>query len=111
VAPLPHCDQAILDIQKIQNYCLNPAHLRGRHKARLFRRAIGIERGDAGWLRTALLEGIRQNDAVELLGDMFGTRWRVDVPLTRHGKTVVVRTIWIVQSGQHVPRFVTCWVL
>ena len=30
---LPHGDQAILDMRKIEDYCLNPLHPRGRHKA------------------------------------------------------------------------------
>jgi hypothetical protein len=44
---LPNNDRAILDIRKIEDYCLNPAHPRGRHKAQVFRRALGIERADA----------------------------------------------------------------
>jgi hypothetical protein len=33
---LPYGDRAILDIRKIEGYCLDPAHPRGRHKARVF---------------------------------------------------------------------------
>jgi len=31
---LPQSYQAILDIRKVEDYCLNPLHPRGRHKAR-----------------------------------------------------------------------------
>jgi hypothetical protein len=41
----------------------------------------------------------------------MGRRWRADVPVARLGKKVVVRTIWILRSGEQIPRFVTCWVL
>ena len=108
---LPNADEAILDIRKIEDYCLSPAHPRGRHKARVFREALGLGQSDAGWLREALLDGSRQGDAIELAIDNLGSRWRVDVPVTRQGKRVVVRTVWIVRRGEKVPRFVTCWVL
>jgi Domain of unknown function (DUF6883) len=48
---LPNPDQAVLDIRKIEDYCLNPLHPRGRHKARVFREALDLQRDDAkaGW--------------------------------------------------------------
>jgi hypothetical protein len=33
------------------------------------------------------------------------------VTIRRQGKSAVVRTIWIVRTGESMPRFVTCWVL
>jgi hypothetical protein len=33
---LPNADLAVFDIRKIADYCLNPLHPRGRHKARVF---------------------------------------------------------------------------
>ncbi|MGA2291554.1 DUF6883 domain-containing protein, partial [Bradyrhizobium sp.] len=43
---LPHGDQAILDMRKIEDYCLNPSHPRGRHKARVFREALDLQRSE-----------------------------------------------------------------
>jgi len=40
---LPHGKEAILDIRKIEPYCLNPLHPRGRHKARVFRDALDLQ--------------------------------------------------------------------
>jgi hypothetical protein len=111
MARLPNSEQAILDIRKIEDYCLDPDHPRGRHKARVFREALGIGRSDAFWLRKALLDAARSDEAVEVVTDTFGSRWRVDVRIARHGKSVVVRTAWIVRTGDDCPRFVTCWVL
>ena len=108
---LPNNERAILDIRKIEDYCLNPAHPRGRHKAHVFREALGIERAEAAWLRRALLDTLRHSEAVELEGDFFGSRWRVDISVARLDKRVVVRTIWIIRTGESVPHFVTCWVL
>lgn len=111
MALLPNAGSAVLDIRKLADYCLNPQHPRGRHKARVFRDALELGQNDAGWLRAALLEGLRQAEAIKLLRDDLGTRWRVDIDVKRHGKSVVVRTVWIVRSSERMPRFVTCWVL
>jgi hypothetical protein len=107
---LPHGDQAILDIRKIEDYCINASHPRGRHKARVFREALGLQRSDAAWLRDVLLEAARSSEASPVAVDSWGTHWRLDVAIRRQRKSAVVRSIWIVRTGESVPRFVTCWV-
>src|ERR1700756_4648521 len=74
VTHLPNGDRAIVDIRKLADYCLNPSHPRGRHKARVFRQAAGLQQGDAAWLRTLCL----------------GSHWRLDVTIRRHRKSTVV---------------------
>lgn len=111
MAHIPNAGRAILDVRKLEDYCLSPEHPRGRHKARVFREAIGLSRSEAWWLQNALLEGLRHGEASQFESDDLGSRWRVDVPIARHGKSVVIRTIWIIRSGEGLPRFVTCWVL
>jgi hypothetical protein len=108
---LPNAGQAVLDIRKIEDYCLNPSHPRGRHKARVFREALNIQRDDAPWLRQVLLEAVRSGEAARTAADAWGTSWRMDATIERQGKRAVVRTIWIVRTGENVPMFVTCWVL
>jgi len=100
---LPHSDEAILDIRKIQDYCLNPAHPRGRHKARVFREALDLQRTDALWLRAVLLEAARSGEAIQVGDDPWGTYWRLDAAVGRQGKIAVVRTIWIVRTGDTGP--------
>jgi hypothetical protein len=104
-------EHAVLDLRKLTDYCLNPAHPRGRHKARIFRDVLGFGQKDADSLRAALLDAIRSGAPSQETADVWGTRWRLDVNMARRGRTAVVRTIWIVRPGETVPRFVTCWVL
>jgi hypothetical protein len=111
MASLPNAERAILDVRKLEDYCLSPVHPRGRHKARVFRDALGIGMDSAEWLRSELLAGIRGAEAAELARDIFGGRWRVDVPLARQSRRIVVRTVWMVRTGETVPRFLTCWIL
>lgn len=111
MAQIPNASRAVIDIRKIEDYCLSPSHPRGRHKARVFRQTLGLGHEDATWLRDALFRGLSEADAVELESDAFGTRWRVDVSVARQGRVAVVRTVWIVRIGETAPRFLTCWVL
>jgi len=107
---LPNSDQLVLELRKLQDYCLSATHPRGRHKARVFREALGLTRDDAGWLRDSLLDAAKGTDAEKLDSDAMGQRWRVDVDRAtgpaRYGKNVVDRA-----NRRNLPRFVTCWVL
>jgi hypothetical protein len=108
---LPHGKEAILDIRKIESYCLSPSHPRGRHKARVFRDALDLQPSDAPWLRVVLLEAAQTGEARQVAADAWGTHWRLDVAVRRHEKRAVVRSIWIIRKGENTPRFVTSWVL
>ena len=80
-------------------------------QARVFREALGLSVDDAEWLQKKLLEGIQKHPAEKQETDDFGSRWRVDTPLTRQDKSVVVRAGWIIKAGEQFPRLITCWVL
>lgn len=108
---LPNGDRAILDIRKLEDYCLSPSHPRGRHKARVFQQALGLQRGDAAWLRAALLQAATEERAVPVSADVWGKYWQLDVTIRRRRKRAVVRTLWIVRTGEDLPRLVTCWVM
>ncbi len=108
---LPNSQNAIIELIKLRDYCLNANHPRGRHKARVFREAFGLTDDDAEWLQQKLLESVQNHPAEKQETDSFGSRWRVDLPLTRQGKSAVVRTGWIIKTGEHFPRLITCWVL
>ena len=40
--PLPNPDRAVVDLAKLRDYCLNPQHEEGKHKARVFASALGL---------------------------------------------------------------------
>ena len=107
---LPNADQAILDIRKLEDYCLNPSHPRGRHKARVFREALNLQHSDAAWLRNALLSAAKSGEASKSTVNDWGVHWHIDATVRRHDRAVVVRTVWIIRAGENRPLFVTCWV-
>ena len=108
---LPNAENAIIEVTKLRDYCLSPQHPRGRHKARRFQDLLGLTTSDADWLKQKLLAGVAIEPAEKQETDSFGSRWRVDIPLTRQGKAVVVRTGWIIRTGDQNPRLITCWIL
>lgn len=76
---LPGGERAIVDIVKLHDYVLNPlhprGHPRGRHKARVFRSALGLTQADAEFLREELLRAARE--AAVAVGDVdeYGERY------------------------------------
>ena len=108
---LPGGDNAIVDIAKLRDYCLDPQHPRGRHKARVFAATLGLAQTDAEFLREALLRAAREADALVGESDEYGDRFTVDFGLNRGSRRAVVRSAWIVLRGETAPRLTSCFVL
>jgi hypothetical protein len=108
---LPNADEAIVDIAKLRDYCLSPTHPRGRHKARVFAAALGLTADDAETLRDALLQGVQTTDATEAEQDTFGQRYVVDFRMQGLRINAIVRSTWIVRTGEQNPRLTSCYIL
>jgi hypothetical protein len=105
---LPGGDNAIVDTAKLQDYCLDPQHPRGRHRARVFAATLGLAQTDAEFLREALLHAAREAEALPGESDEYGDRFTVDFELNRGNRRAVVRSAWIVLRGETVPRLTSC---
>jgi hypothetical protein len=108
---LPNAERALVDLDKLRDYCLNPAHPRGRHKARVFASALGVTARKAAWLRTAFLQAARTGDAIPGAADAHGRRYHLDTSIIGPKGTALVRTTWIVRMGEDFPRLTSCYVL
>lgn len=108
---LPAGDRAILEIAKLRDYCLDPNHPRGRHKARMFQSLLGLTQSDAAFLRNRLLEAARSGDAVAGEADHYGERYQIDFPCQRGSRQAVIRSAWIILHRDGVPRLTSCYVL
>jgi hypothetical protein len=75
---VPQAGRAVGDLAKLRDYCLNPFHEDGKHKARVFAAALGLGRADAEWLRERLLEAVVSKPAVIASEARFGTLYVVD---------------------------------
>ena len=103
-------DRAVVDIAKLRDYCLNPDHEDGKHKARVFASALGLRQGDADWLRGCLLEAAVSEQAIMILKNRFGTLYVIDFLLKTSSRSAIVRSCWIVRIGEDFPRLTTCYV-
>lgn len=108
---LSNAKQAIIDSGKFLAYALNPNHTVGGHKARVFRAALGYDRNNAAGLIERIRRAILIEEAVFLREDQHGRHYRVDVTLEGPKGTAQVRTIWIYDRGNDVPRLTTAFVL
>jgi hypothetical protein len=107
---LPNVERAVVDIEKLRDYALNPEHDEGQHKARVFRAALGLTRDNAERLREMILEAAAREDATEGKLTRHGRLYTVDFVARGLNGDVAVRTGWIVRHGEDFPRLVTCYV-
>ncbi len=75
---LPNADRAIVEIEKLRDYCLSSSHPRGRHKARVFITALGITADDAQELKQAILSVVTTEEGTPTERDEYGQRFVVD---------------------------------
>lgn len=107
---VPRADEAVVPEDKLARYALDPKHPRGRHKARVFSAALGIERADWRYLRDQLIDSVAEapvlGTRVTPFGVLYETLALVD---GLNGTTAPVAAIWIVEED-HPPRLVSTWV-
>ena len=108
---LPNGDHARVPLEKLRNYCLNPTHRVGGHKARVFQSALGLTAEDAEALQERLLVIARTGDALPGKRDAYGQRYIIDFTMTTTVGTAVVRSTWIVLASETTPRLTSCYVL
>jgi hypothetical protein len=111
---LPNAENAIVEVERLREYSLNPHHPQGNYKARTFLGKLGIGRNDAELLRSLVLEAILTAEVIEQEPTAYGRRLVVDFEVERGTGFVrhkaLVRTTWIVRSNEDFPRMTTCFV-
>ena len=108
---IPHSERAEIDIRKLRDYCLNPEHDEGKHKARLFSAAFGMNAQHANELREILLQAVRTEDAILGRRDGYGQRYVIDFMMEWRSKRAMVRSGWIIEHDSDTPRLTTCYPL
>jgi hypothetical protein len=105
---IPHSASAIVPAAKLQDYLLSETHPIGRYKADFFRR-LGFERTKWQQLEIAL-RALLSQDAEETEATEYGQKYLTRGPITGPtGATARVEAVWIILTGEQVPRFVTAY--
>ena len=111
VMQLPQAQEAVVPRAKVENYLLDPAHPIGGGKARFFIH-FGFRREQWNLLAEAIRKHAVENPATDSIADRDGITYLVEGPLeTPSGRKPRVRTVWLIESGQLAPRFITAYPL
>ena len=105
---LPNVADAVIDAEKVRDYLLSDSHPIGRFKATYFR-SLGFNLADWESLRDALLAHAREGNAAPGQASLFGQKYEVRGTLVGPSDRGEVISVWIVRSGEEVPRFVTAY--
>jgi hypothetical protein len=85
--------QVRIDPRKFTEYALNPAHPRGSHKARVFKKSLGYTNGNYELLQTQIENQVLNCEAIAGKADNRGQRYTVDIVIQgTEGQNAVVRT-------------------
>jgi len=104
---LPNGDRAEVALSRLTDYLLNPAHPTGKHKARVFAAALGLDRSSAVFLHSWLLDLAHQNEAIPDVKDEYCQRFVIPGKLSYNSRDALVRTAWIIRAGHDIPEFLT----
>jgi hypothetical protein len=106
---LPNARRAVVEQSKVVDYLLNGAHPDNGGKAAFFL-ALGFSLAQGQTLAEALRKLAEDAKGAERLESPHGVKYIVDGEIGMPGgKRALVRTIWVVEKGAHVPRLVTAY--
>lgn len=106
---LPNCKSVIISKEKLTDYILSEIHPIGKFKANFFRK-FGFDETNVNLFEKAIWKIAKSQQIIEILPSVFGTKYIIDGEIkTPSEKPIKVRTIWIIETNQIRPRFVTIY--
>ena len=109
---IPNGDRAVVAIEKLTEYALNPDHPTGGPKARVFRAVLGITIEHAELLQDALLEAARSSENAFFrqrrnFGDQYEIVFVMEGPNGNHSE---VTSGWQIDTDSDYPRLTSCYI-
>ena len=106
---LPNRESAYVPEQKLTEYLLSETHPIGRAKAFLLR-ALGYDNINVDLLEHDLLTVAHEQPVAEVIESEYGVKYVIDgVVHTPSGSALLLRTVWIIDTAEERPRFVTAY--
>ncbi len=107
---LPNFQNAIIPEAKLSGYCLNLEHKDGKHKARVFRAALGLAAENSDELKNALIQALINYEAEFQKTTANGDLYIIIFPMIINNKTENIKSVLIMRNGEAFPRLVTCYI-
>jgi hypothetical protein len=105
---LPNAEFAKVPPENLQDYLLSPAYSIGRYKAAFFR-SLGYDQDGCEAL-AADLRTLLEDDAETMNITEYGIKYSISGSITGpNGRSANVVSVWIILTGEDVPRFVTAY--
>jgi hypothetical protein len=106
---IPNADRAFIASEKLTAYLLNVSHKRGGPKARLLL-SVGYRSDDPRSLDSDLRTQHLPLDVARTSRNAYGVVYEIEGPInTPGGRVVRFCSIWQVDTGTDVPRFITMY--
>jgi hypothetical protein len=106
---LPNAEKAVVEREKIEDYLLNAAHPDNGGKAAFFE-GLGFRRDQWETLATALRMVAALAETAQIMDSPHGRKYVIlGMIQSPGGKSAIVQTIWIVDTGLAVARLVTAY--
>ena len=106
---LPNRLQAYVPSHKLYAYLLSETHAVGKAKATFFR-ALGFNETNVHLLEYELLSLAHSAPVQEVVPSPHGVKYVIEgVVETPGGTAPRIRTVWILETGEENPRFVTAY--
>lgn len=105
---LPNGEQAELG-NKIEDYCLNFNHQKGKHKATLFQSKLGITLENSDILKTAIKEAAITETVITRKINEYGTHYNMKFFLKTDVGESLILIAWIIRKNENFPRLPNCY--
>lgn len=106
---VPNAKRAIIRTDKLTGYLLNLSHKRGSPKARLLL-SVGYRPDNPQKLESDLRAQHLSLDVIRTRESAYGVLYEIEAPInTPSGRTVRFCSVWQVDTGTEVPRFITMY--
>ena|SRR3989338_5400966 len=108
---LPNADKVIISKRKITNYILSETHQQGWGKAKFFIK-YGFEIANYMEFTNVLKRMAKVEKVKKIIKTKHGVKYVLEGKIkTPTGIKIKVRTVWIIEKGNTVPRLVTSYSL
>ena len=106
---VPNADRAIVAADKLTGYVLNVSHKRGGPKARLLL-SVGYRSNNPQSLASDLRVQHLSLDVTRIHQSAYGVVYEIEGPITTpSGRAIRFCSVWQVDTGTDVPRFITMY--